>query len=210
LFTLENSVEMTWDRIACMATGVEYGRWQAGTCDPEAVEAVVAFHRDEVLKSDVPFYVLKPEMDRRTFESMIRESQVRDIQSLFVDQLTHVELPSPRKNKSERVGEALQLAKGMISTSRSSMSLTLAHQIKREGMREAEKVGYHRMSDFADSADVERTTDMAFALYASADDKLACRMKFLTLAARRFEDKHWEMDWMPYVGYMRVRSEITL
>lgn len=209
LFTLENSVALTKDRIACMAVGVDSMRWQRGQCLPEEVEAVREWITD-LEKSDTPLWIVQPDLGRRSIEHMVREAQVREVESLLIDQLTFVELPSERKPKHERIGEALHTLKGLISTGRDRMSTMMAHQINRDGVKAAEKVGYLEMYHMAEAAEVERTADIVVGAYASRDDLVAYRLKLQLLAARRVPLNAWDLDWMPFTGNINVRQEIAL
>lgn len=121
LVTLENSIAMTWDRIACMATNISYLDWQEGTSLPDEVELVREFHRS-VAESPTKFVVIQPPLGRRNFDSMVAEARIYKAQALFIDQLTFVEMPDPRKAKTERIGDALHQLKGLISDGRTRSS----------------------------------------------------------------------------------------
>jgi hypothetical protein len=209
LFTLENSVEMTLDRIACMAMKINFTDWQRGLCSSEAVEAVREWQVD-LEKSETPLWVVQPDLGRRSIEQMVREAQVREAQSLLIDQLTFVELPSARKPKHERIGEGLHTLKGMISTGRNRMSCLLAHQINREGVKAADKVGYLEMYHMAEAAEVERTADLIYGGYASRDDQMFHQIKLQLLGARRVPLKNWQVWWTPERGDIRVLNEFVL
>lgn len=211
LFTLENSVEMTMDRIACLATFVDPIRWQRGTCAEAEVDRVREWINETLPSSDVPFHILKPDLGQRSFETMVAEAQVRDAGVLLVDQLTFVELGGDsRRPKHERIGDALHRLKGMISTGRRQLPCWLAHQINREGVKAAEKLGYLELYHLAESAEVERTADWVYGLYASKDDRGARRAKLQTLATRRGVTKNWELDWYIETGVIDTRREIDL
>lgn len=209
LFTLENSIPMTWDRIACMACQVSYADWQKGTNTADEVELVRRFLR-EVQESTVPFLVAQPPLGRRTFESMIGEARIHRCESVLIDQLTFVEMPDPRKAKTERIGDALHHLKGLISSGRDPLSCMVAHQINRDGVKSADKVGHLEMYHLADSAEVERTADWVFGLYASRDDKAVRRSKFQVLASRRAELRNWNMRWDVDLGDYQARDEFVI
>lgn len=209
LYTLENSVEVTLDRIACLATGVSSQRWFHGRAVPEEIEMV----RKKVLEfkeSDVPLWVLQPELGKRSVEALVWDAQLRDSQSLLIDQLTFLELPNPRKPKNERIGDALHTLKGMISTGRDRLPCLLAHQINRDGVKSADKVGYLEMHHMAESAEVERTADWVFGLYRSRDDVSALQARFQTLASRRDVPQHFLLTWNVDGGFISVNHTIEL
>lgn len=201
LFTLENSVEMTIDRIACMATKVDSSKWQRGTASPEEVEKVREFE-SKLRASDVPFHVVKPDIGKGSVEHMVREAQIREAESIYIDQLTFIELPSPRKQKTERIGEALHMLKRLISNGRQHLPCLMAHQISREGVRAIEKEGRPRMEHMAESAEVERTGDWVFGLFRTDDQRINEEMLIYTLAARREDLSHFSLSWSPYTDGM--------
>lgn len=211
IFTLENSVEMMENRIACLMARVDSRSWQRGTCTPDE-EARVAVALQTMEQSDHPFYVFQPDLGSRSFEHMVAEAQVRDVDSIYIDQLTFVELSAgdDRRPRHERIGDALHRLKVMISTGRKRFPVMLAHQINREGVKSANKTGYLEMFHLAEASEVERTADWVFGLYASHDDKTAFRIKLQTLATRREAIENWELAWNVALGHIRVRSTFTL
>lgn len=209
IFTLENSVEMTLDRIACLACSVESRDWQRGMCDDDSVQRVVAWLL-ELAASDVPLWVLQPDIGHRTVEQMVREAQVRETQSLIIDQLSWIEMPDPKKNKTERIGDSMHTLKALVATARHPMSVLLAHQINREGVEAARKTGHLEMNHLAESAEMERTPDWVFGLYQSVDEQTRGWIKFQTLASRREINRHFQLTWTVGSGNVYVNQEITL
>lgn len=217
LFTLENSVDLMRSRIACMACTVDTTKWDQGLCTPEEVERVLGWiaeveegERDGTLP---PLYILKPDIGERSFEQMVREAQIRDAEDLLIDQLTFVEVgdgPSDRRAKTDKIGASLHRLHGMISSGSHQIPCFLTHQVNREGVQAADKLGRLELNHMADSAEVERTADFIFGLYASEDDRIARQAKFQMLGSRRTPFKHWELQFRPEIGAIRARSEISL
>jgi hypothetical protein len=210
LYTLENSVAMTLDRIACLATGVDGARWQRGASSPDEVAAVRAWI-EEMASSPAPLWVMQPDLGKRSFESMVIEARLRGADTVLIDQLTFVELTADgRKPRTERIGEGLHTLKGMLSTGHHRMPCLLAHQVNREGVKAANKNGWLEMHHMAESAEVERTADMVFALYQSADERAVQQVKFQMLAARRVDLRNWQLNWQLGNGNISVRQQIDL
>jgi replicative DNA helicase len=209
LFTLENSIQMTWDRIACMATGSSYRDWQAGQSSEADIMRVRQW-LEALRERDNIFIVAQPPPGRRSFDAMIGEARVHRVDSVLIDQLTFVEMPDPRKAKTERIGDALHRLKAQISSGHDPLSCVVAHQINREGVKAADKVGHLEMYHLADSAEIERTADFVFGVYANREDKHVDRAKFQILAARRTELKNWHMTWNINLGTYRARSEFLI
>lgn len=210
LFTLENSADMTLARMACMASGVDARDWQRGTMNPHQIARMQDWIA-ELEESDVPLWIIQPDIGQRSFESMVSEARIRGAEALLIDQLTFVEYGgSARQAKHERIGNALHALKGMISTGRSPIPCFLAHQINREGVKASEKSGRLEMYHLAEASEVERTVDWALGLYASRDDVLVGQTRIQMLAARREENRHWQLNWGVADGNINVIREIQL
>jgi len=211
LFTLENSVDMTLDRIACMATGVDSRNWSRGQCTDDEVALMTRWTTD-MQSSPNPLWVLQPDEGNRSAEQIVRQAQMRGADDLIIDQLSWVEAGYDTKNQArhEVVRDILRTLRVMISTGRNRMPCLIAHQINREGAKAADKDGYLSMWHLAESAEVERASDWVFGLYASNDERAALTTKFQTLASRREDIKHFLLTWRINAGIISVRSEITL
>jgi hypothetical protein len=198
---------MTVDRIACLHAGVNPRLWDVGACDEEQYQKVVDAQK-ELASSSTPLWVVQPDLGRRTFEAMVTEARILEADSLLIDQLTFVEMPDPRKSRTERIGDALHRLKGMVSTGSKPLPVMLIHQINREGVKLADKTGWLEMYHMAESAEIERTADWVFGMYASNDDRTAMRLRWQTLASRRSSPKNWEMTWALNLPLVKVRSEL--
>ena len=207
LYTLENSIEMTLDRIGCMATGVDSRSWQHGTCTESQVQLVRNFV-EEVSASDSPLYVMQPDPGQRGIEEMVRQAQTLDCDSILIDQLTFVEPEDERVPRHLQIREITHMAKTMISTGRQRVPMLMAHQINREGVKAADKAGYLEMFHLAEGSEVERTADWVFGLYRSEMERAAGHAKFQTLAVRREEARNYLLTWQIDTGFIRFRSEI--
>lgn len=211
LYTLENSVEMTYDRIITLGSGVDARAYQRGELHPTEMgrlERWVDQHeegmRDMVL-------VVMPPVGGRLASSMVRHAQTLGAESLLVDQLTFMEHSNPsRKAKHEVVGDIMHELKTMISSGRHRMSCLLTHQINREGIKAAEKTGQLEMTMLADSSETERTADQVLGLYQSSEMRLATRALLQVLKARREDLAAWDLVWRPANGMIQVTGEAVL
>lgn len=210
LFTLENSVDMTIDRIVCMHAVVNSRRWQRGECEPEELERV-RLSRSVLAEMIGEMIVVMPPPGHRTVDAMVREAQIRGADSLLIDQLTFIDHPAPgRKQRYEIVGEIMRELKTSISTGSYKMPCLLAHQINREGVKAADKTGYLEMHMLAESAEVERTADWVFGLYRSLEERIAQIAKLQVLASRREDITNWILAYDPAIGLMNPERELAL
>jgi replicative DNA helicase len=208
LFTLENDLPMTFDRLACMKAAVKYDKWQRAEANESEVERVRMW-LDRLQKSDNAPIVLMPDRGNRTATAITRKATVLGAQSMIIDQLSFVEHnPNSReRNRWALWGETIHELKNEISEGRDKLPCLLLHQINREGMRSAAKTGRHEMDHLAEAAEIERTADFAFALYQSNDAKIVGEAVWQTLKARRVTEKDWDLAFRLDVGDIRVRGE---
>lgn len=210
LVTLENSVEMTLDRIACMATTTDANTWMRGEATEQEIDRVKTW-LETIAASDNPLHVLQPDMGQRSVQQIVREAELREAESLLIDQLTFMELgdgPSDRRGKPEKIGEALHMLKGMISTGRRPIACLLNHQINREGVKAADKVGRLEMYHMAEGSEVERTADFVLGGYQSQDQRLSRQLQIQMLGARRVALLNWVLTWRPEVGIIKIKHEL--
>lgn len=210
LFTLENSVEMTLDRMICMHCGIDFRDWQRGLCTPQQVDQVRAVI--DVVKDMVgDLMIVMPPKGARTVEAMVRESQSRGAESLLIDQLTFIEaLRTSRMDRHEVVRDIMHDLKASISSGPYKPACVLAHQINREGVKAVQKTGHLEMYMLAESAEVERTADHVLGLYRSREHEMGRLAILQLLASRREEITAWMLAFDPSQGLMRTLREIVL
>lgn len=209
-YTLENSVDMTYDRLVCIHLHVDHDRYRRGEAGEDEVERVRTFiaERGEELREAI--HVIQPERGKRTVQHMTRQARAMGTESLLIDQLTFMEASDRRLRGPEMIKDIMHDLKDAIG-GRLSIPCLLAHQINREGMREAKKNGWLEMYMLAEGSEVERTADWVFGLYASPDEQQAQMIKWQTMATRRgSSNKNWRVGvWRPWVNQVDALEEIT-
>lgn len=209
LFTLENSVEMTYDRMVCQQLGLDSRRYQRGLCSADEIERVQDWINDngDALRERV--HVIMPPMGARTIGTMVRQGQMLGAESLIIDQLTFVDHPDPaRKSRQEILRDILHELKSMISTGRHRMACLMPHQLNRAGIQQAEKDNGKLSANMgADASEVERSADWLFGLYQSIDQRAMEQATIQILAARREDLKAWDLVWRPSSGLVQVIGE---
>jgi len=207
LFTLENSIDMTLDRLACIACGVDSTAWQRGECaeiDVERVKTTI----EEMEGAEHPFFVFSPEPGTRTPEAMVRFAQVREADSIIIDQFSHVEYKGKQSHRPTQFAETISSLKDCLNMGYKPLPALLLHQINREGKKAADSRGYHEMTDLAESSAGERWCDFVFSMYQSHDMYAMSHVLFQVLAARRAPVKWWDMSFRPSIGFVKINEEI--
>lgn len=215
LYTLENSVPMTYDRLACMATGIDYSEWQQGNVPPEIIDTRIRPLIEQMQNGDEHggrLIVIQPEPGKRDPANLVRGAQLLGCNALLIDQLTFVEAPETEqrgRSKNEEVRDIMRLTKILISAPPNPISCLMAHQINREGQKAADRVGHLEMYHLADGSEVERASDLVLALYQNGDDAMFGHVKLQTLASRRRDIRHWNLLYRPWAGVVQVLGEVT-
>lgn len=208
LFTLENSVKMTKMRIACQALSLDFTELMQGRLSDNQRTMLADWIGDVLEPSDVPFPILQPE--DRSPHGMMQQAQALGVQGVGVDQLTHVQSPGSRSQAArwEVVRDTMRGFNDMAQSGQ--ISVVLAHQINRDGVKAARKTGRLEMEHLAESSEVERASDMVFGLYGSEDMLRAGAIQWQALAVRRVPAQSFDLDWHPAVGAIRVRNPVDL
>lgn len=210
VWSLENTLDSAFDRMACLKAKVDYERWQRGELHEGELDRVM-FWLDKIENSEHRPVVIHPRKGQRTVVYMVRKSVVLGAQSLIIDQLSHVTPPKEarRFDRRERVGAIMTDLQESMADTVEPLSCLLLHQINREGNKAVKSSGKYEVDHMADSADVERAVDFLFTLYQSQDDKVLGEAVLQLLKGRRVPNKAWRLAWRVGVGDIRVREEIT-
>ena len=211
LYTLENSIPMSYDRLACQICSVDYRLYQKGTAPEEDIQRVrdwLSRQKDELRDG---LHLISPEPGRRTPAALIRHAQALGAKSVIIDQLSHIEHPDPgRKARHEIVADIMSQLATLISTGRHTMPLLLNAQINREGVAAAQKAGRLEMQHLAESASIERYSSWVFGLMRSEVEITAGMATLQMLASRRMDLKNWRMAWEPWYGIQKSLGEVEL
>ena len=209
-YTLENSVEMTYDRLVCIHLGIDHDRYRRGECGDDEVARVQTFLAEFGEEMKEYIRVVQPQRGERTVQWITRHARSVGTESLLIDQLTFMEPSDRRFRGPELIKDVMHDLKDAIGGTLPVPCL-LAHQINREGMREAKNAGGLEMYRLAAGAEVGRPWDWALGLYASPDERAAQMVKWQTMATRRgSENKNWRIGvWRPYLNQIDALEEIT-
>lgn len=207
LYTLENSVEETLDRLICFGAKIDYHVFQRGEMN-EGEKHRGALFAKRLASSEVPLLVQSPEPGRRSTAALVRRALTEGAQSLIVDQTSHVEATGKGQKKWESVDEIMKEFTDLIGNGRERLPLLLLHQINREGVKAARKDGRLYMDHLSDGAAAERYAHWVLGLYRSDEDVAGKGAKLTALASRRERLTGFELTWDIANSLVRVRNEI--
>lgn len=208
LFTLENDVEMTFDRIACTECRVDYEKFQRGECDEGDVLRVKTFAMEMEKSSNRPL-VVQPDTSEATGAAMVRRAVVEGAQSIIIDQLSHIEAVSNSKarQRNEVVAEIVKELYKLVK--QHHIACLLLHQINRKGRDEARKTGRFLMDYMGEATQIENAVDGIFAIYQSPDDEIAEQAQLQQLKGRRMKKKDFLLRYRPAIGDVRFIKELV-
>lgn len=209
LFTMENSVEMTYNRLVCIQLGIDPQRWEEGECTDDEKNRIVTFIEVKLPQLKDKLVVIQPQESERTAQSLVRTARSLGAESLVIDQLTFMEPSDVRLQGHQAVKNILHTLKSEITQGRYKIPCLLIHQFSREGIKQLERSSRIEAWMFADGSEVERTADWAFGLHSSEDDKAMGCMDFQTIFARRRKSKSWKLLWRPFHKNVKVMQEIS-
>lgn len=207
LFTLENDLPMTFDRIICMAAKVGYERWQHGRATPEE-EARVDKKFTQVAAASNTLVVKMPPRGERTAASMIREATALGAQTVIIDQLTFIETEDRHQKTSDAILEVMHDLKELVSEGAEKLALMLLHQINREGGDYVSKHGVYLAKHMAYGSEVERTADFLIAIYQSEMHRRVEDAEFQLIKSRRTKKARWHATFRVGDGDVRIQHRI--
>ena len=193
LVSLENGMDMTIDRIACIATGIDPTRFKAGRLMEEEVDALTTWINEDFKPLSEQLWIVRPPQGQRTAEAIVSTARTRKVDSLIIDQLLWMEDVDDRPPLNQRIRERMTTIHVMIESSARPMPCLLLHQVNREGIERAKKAGRLWPNDMAEGAAVEQTADWVFSLWQSDDMKVANQLLMQTLASRREAIRNWDI-----------------
>ena len=175
-------------------------------------EQLVILHESQEARAQLPhsIKVLQPRVGERSIANIVAKAREHDIDYLIIDQLSHVEdrVGTNFRERRDRHADRVMELKGLISDSAHPIPCMLAVQFNRASQENKSRSGDQH--NIADSADVERTADIALGLSRSEGDRINQLMKLKEMKVRRDSAKNWELDWRfsPFTRFA-VRNEIT-
>jgi KaiC/GvpD/RAD55 family RecA-like ATPase len=209
LFTLENDVEMTYDRMACVYCHVDYEKWQRGECSDGDVQRVRGLIDLMEASPNKPI-IAQPEEKEATGVAMVRRAIVEGADAIIIDQLSHVEpvAGSKARQRNEVVAEIVKDLYKQIKRTGTKIPCVLFHQINRKGRDEARKIGRYLMDHMGEATQVENAADLILAIYQSPDHEINGWAELQMLKGRRVRHLDWEIVWRPAVGDIRFRRTL--
>lgn len=207
IFTLENTVESAFDRLACMAFKIDYTAYQRGTVDPKVMEELRDWLSDRKRYLASRLFIMRPGIDGgRTAASMCAWARRRGSDAVIFDQLSHIEITRTHyRSVTEETKRAMNELVDALSDDGELLSGLVLHQAKRAAAEEAKKTGSLGEQGAGGTSEFERAVDLHWGLYQSEDDKASNQASLELLNFRRGPaGVTWGLIWKPWIGDIRV------
>jgi hypothetical protein len=206
LVTLENDLEMTFDRLCCMHARVNYTKWQRGEAEDEEVERVL-LATEQIQATEHQPVITMIQAGERDPLSIVRRAHTLGADDLIIDQLSYIEaVPgSKARERHQIVAEILRELRGHIrDDAAGKLPCLLLAQINREGRAASRKTGRVEFEHLGLSTEVENIADYVAAGFQSEDHKALQRAIWQELKFRRGATQDFDMRWRLDVGDIRA------
>jgi hypothetical protein len=210
LVTLENDLEMTFDRLCCIHARVDYTRWQRGEAnDGEVIRVMEA--TEQLRESEHQPVVTMLQANERDPLAIVRRAHTLGADDLIIDQFSYIErVPGSKSRERHQIdSEILRELKGQLrDDAAGKLPCLLLAQINREGRTSARKSGRYEFEHLGITTELENIADFVWAAYQSEDHQAIERAVWQTLKFRRGKPVDWDMRWRLGVGDIRALNVV--
>jgi replicative DNA helicase len=185
LASLENTKEMTLNRLDCIVSGVPYREWERGQLTQGQLNRIKEA-RDKINSMTNLIIDTPDNIEEMTLMDLYHRALYFDAKLFVGDQLSWVHNPKRfrEENPYLKLGDTVR---NIAATTRAmNMASVWAHQLNRESQKgKGKKVQLQHM---AGSSEVERYADWVFGLTATEDMKMQEKRVLQVIKARRGRD----------------------
>jgi hypothetical protein len=190
IYSLEMPKEEIEERIDAMLSGVSYDRLSRSRLTDEEMGLL---HPIQEAFGDGRILIEVPDEGDRTVAHLCARARHSGSDLMLIDQLSFMEETRQYVNEKYRQGSILKQLKNEIGNStRGKLPCLLAAQFKRESL---DRDDGPRIDDFADAAEVERTSDFCLGLSRNQQQLANRLMRIDILKGRRCRSARWMLHW---------------
>lgn len=205
LFTLENTPDDTFDRLNCLANGVDYDDFQRGKVSIADMARMREWLSDNAKGLAERVTVLSPHSTGRTAAAMCRAARLRGADALIIDQLSHMAVTGRSFGEREDLAACMRQLTAEVSQGTDPLKCLLLVQASRDSSKAAAKSGSLGVHAGGGTSEIERSSTFAFGLHRSEDDRACGEATLELLAARRCQSGvSWQLKWAPWKGMIHA------
>lgn len=207
VLTFEQSVPEFMVRLDCYNSGVGYGKMSRGKLSLDETNALHAA-QDEMRDKYGKLHVESMERGERTVPNVVNRARQIGANYIIIDQLSHLDAAPSRfkKTTTERHSEIIFDLKDEIARESAGMiPCFMAVQFNREADAAVKSGERPQLRQIANSADIERTVDIAFGLSRTREMRANRMMLLDIMASRRSDEAAWLLHW-----HLNNRTEMSV
>jgi hypothetical protein len=141
-------------------------------------------------------------------EHIVAKAKAYGVRGLIIDQLSHIDAPDLRAPRYLQIRDMMLGLKRAVSTGRDPLPVILAHQMNRDGIREAAKAGGRILPEhLGEGSYAEQTAHAVYGLWQTEEQKAYGQAIFETVATRGRAIRHWLLNWEPEYANFGVVGE---
>lgn len=191
VFSLEMPPMEIAERLDALLSNVSYSRLSRHKLDPGELERLHAMQ--EAVAEMGSLRVESPDEGERTVAHLCARARHTGSDYMLIDQLSFME--ETRSYNTEKYRQASIMKQLKVEVGRAALGkipCVLAAQFKRESL---DRDDGPRIDDFADAAEVERTSDLLLGLSRNAQQRANRTMRCDILSGRRCDTAKWILKW---------------
>jgi replicative DNA helicase len=192
IFTLEMPIDEIEDRLDALLSGVSYSRLSRQKLDSQEMKSYEVMQ--EAVADMGHLRIEAPGEGERTVSHLVSRARYTNSDFLLIDQLSFMEASEARSG-SEKYRQASimkQLKNEISNATLGKLPCLLAAQFKRESL---DRTDGPLIQDFADAAEVERTSDLCLGLSRTQQQKANRTMRLDILKGRRSDTAKYLLKW---------------
>lgn len=191
VFSLEMPVEEIEERLDALLSGVSYSRLSRHKLDPSEIDKLHAMQ--EALAEMGPLRIESPDEGERSVAHLCARARHTDSDYMLIDQLSFMEETRSYQTEKYRQASIMKELKNEVGrASLGKLACMLAAQFKRESL---DRDDGPRIDDFADAAEVERTSHLLIGLSRNTQQRANRTMRADILAGRRCDAAKYLLYW---------------
>lgn len=188
-FTLENTEEEIWYRLACMVSGFPWDKMQRGEVMPGDWKMIVA--RMDEFDAVTKYYIARPPVGERKVSSLLLQADKVDANSIIVSQFKYIE-PSKDYYKAENEKWASVVLDLKLAATKSGSERPI--YIETQLNREAQSMTEMQDADLAQLGLTDmwgQACDIMFCIFQNRDLRASGVSEFGIIEARNSDKHSW-------------------
>lgn len=191
VFSLEMPIDEIEERLDALLSGVSYSRLSRHKLEPPEIKKLHAMQ--EAVVEMGKLRVESPDEGERTVAHLCSRARHTGSDYMLVDQLSFMEETKQYQTEKYRQASIMKQLKNEVGrASLGKLACMLAAQFKRESL---DRDDGPRIDDFADAAEVERTSHLLIGLSRNAQQRANRTMRGDILAGRRCDAAKFMLYW---------------